>query len=250
MQSKREVSGMTACSGEAHRLAGLIQAHIASEQLAAGARLGRERDLIQWSGRSRATVREAVRLLADQGLVATRPGPAGGIFVAAPGPEHVARSLGILLESTQVSLAELLEARVEIEAAAAALAARRREPGDVAALAASCERFARLIADGHHVGQVEENLVFHAAVASACHNPVLSALHDAIRDLVRVSTVEPAYEAAVAREVLGAHERIAAAIAAGDEAAAARRVRRHLAAFETYLRGTNQYQLIRQRFRL
>ncbi len=234
---------------EAESLADEFRARIIREGLAGGTRLGREQDLILQSGRSRATVREALRLLADQGLVYTRPGPKGGIFTATPGPDHVARSLGILLQTSRVALAELLEARVEIEAAAASIAAVRRTPEDLVQMDESCARLAALAQSGDSDAAVEENLAFHSALVAASHNTVLAVLQGAIRDLVRVSTVEPTYTRAVESEVARAHGRIVDALRRHDAAAAGRRVRRHLMAFEEYLRATDQYALLRQRFR-
>lgn len=234
---------------EAESLADELRARIAREGLAEGTPLGREQDLILGSGRSRATVREAVRLLADQGLVYTRPGPKGGIFVATPGPDHVARALGILLQTSRVALAELLEARLEIEAAAAGIAALRRTPEDLSRMDESCARLAALAQSGDSDAAVEENLWFHSALVAASHNTVLAVLQGAIHDLVRLSTVEPTYTRAVESEVAKAHGRIVDALRQRDAQAAGRRVRRHLLAFEEYLRTTDQYALLRQRFR-
>ena len=51
-------------------------------ELAQGERLPSERDLAAAMRISRPTLREAVRVLADAGVLAVRPGSGGGIFVA------------------------------------------------------------------------------------------------------------------------------------------------------------------------
>ncbi|BDG59818.1 FadR/GntR family transcriptional regulator [Caldinitratiruptor microaerophilus] len=231
-------------------LADQLREHIAAAALPEGARLPSERELMQATGYSRATVREALRLLADQGLVRTRPGPNGGVFVARPGPDRLAHSLGILLEASHVDLAQLLEARVELESAAARLAAARITDDELRALRESCGRFAAAVERADLDACVEENLEFHVRVVAASHNEVLVLLHDAIRELVRVSTRDPVYSLEVQRQVVRAHDRIVDALEARDAEAAARRVRKHLAAFEVYLQQTNQYELLRRRFRL
>lgn len=235
---------------EAERLATELRERIVREHLFPGTRLGSEQDLIRWSGRSRATVREAFRLLAEQGLMTARPGPKGGLFVATPGPDRVARSLGILLSLSDVSLGELLQARMEVESAAVGIAATQRTRADLEGLEQSCLRFGRLLDSQDGEGQVEENLTFHTELVRASHNTVLVVLHAALHHLIRASTVEPIYTVAAATEVKQAHERICRALRDQDRDAAIRRVRRHLAAFEEYLRRSDQYELLQRRFRL
>src|SRR3954468_3803165 len=61
-----------------------LSADIAAGRLAPGERLPSERDLARALGVGRASVREALAALANQGLVETRPG--SGSFVAADAP--------------------------------------------------------------------------------------------------------------------------------------------------------------------
>src|SRR5438105_1711206 len=70
-----------------------IEAAIAGGQLNAGDRLPNERELSAVFGVSRPTVREALRVLEGAGVISIRRGGSGGIFVAEPGPERVARAL-------------------------------------------------------------------------------------------------------------------------------------------------------------
>lgn len=161
----------------------------------------------------------------------------------------MAKSLGILLEASQVSLAELLEARLEIESSAVGIASRRSTSEDISKLQASCERLTGLAAASDGDRAVDENLAFHDDLVAASHNTVLIMLHQAIRDLIRVSTVEPAYTPDVESEVVSAHEHIVEALRHRDSEAATRRIRRHLEAFESYLRTTNQYELLKHHFR-
>src|ERR671933_989004 len=60
-----------------------LEAQILGGALAPGARLGTKDDLRQRFGVAVATVNEAVRLLEMRGLIEARPGPGGGVFVAA-----------------------------------------------------------------------------------------------------------------------------------------------------------------------
>lgn len=179
-----------------------------------------------------------------------RPGPKGGIFVATPRSDRVAHSLGIVLSASRVSIAELLEARVELEAAAGGMAAGRATAEDMAELSRSLARFEQVLAAGDASLQVEENLTFHERLVQASHNTVLVALHEALHALIQVSTRQPVYSVSAASDVLQAHRRIVAALAEGDGEAAMRRIRRHLAAFTAYLHASGQEDLLRQQFTL
>src|SRR5690349_7069380 len=54
---------------------------IRAGDLKKGDRLPSERDLVRMMQISRPTLREAIKLLVDAGVVRVRPGPAGGMFV-------------------------------------------------------------------------------------------------------------------------------------------------------------------------
>jgi GntR family transcriptional regulator len=68
------------------RVAGDIAARIASGELAAGARLRSERDLAEFYEVAYGTVRRAMKVLRDRGLIVTIQGR--GTFVSAPGESN------------------------------------------------------------------------------------------------------------------------------------------------------------------
>src|ERR687894_331668 len=74
-------------------------------------------------GISRHHLREALRLLEQDGLVEVRPGQTGGIFRTAPSAVLLSRMFEGLLASRGASLADLMLARQVIEPASARLAA-------------------------------------------------------------------------------------------------------------------------------
>ena len=84
-------------------------------------------------GVSRATVREALRILAAQNLIRTTKGAGGGSYVTLPTVDHISEflrgNLNLLSEAEHVSLEELLEVRELVEVPAARLAARAGERG-------------------------------------------------------------------------------------------------------------------------
>ena len=58
-----------------------IKDYIAQKRLRPGSRLPQEAELISLLGASKGTVREALKSLETQGLIATRTGPGGGAFI-------------------------------------------------------------------------------------------------------------------------------------------------------------------------
>ena len=92
-------------------------------ELRPGDRLPVESALARDFGVSRATVREALRLLTAQSLVRTEKGAAGGSYVTLPTAATISSlvhaNVGLLAETRTVTLEELLEARELVEVPAA-----------------------------------------------------------------------------------------------------------------------------------
>jgi GntR family transcriptional repressor for pyruvate dehydrogenase complex len=75
---------------------------------------------------SRATLREAVRLLESEGLIEVRRGTRTGALITMPGADTVARPAGFLLQMSGATLADVFAARSGIEPTAVNLLARNR----------------------------------------------------------------------------------------------------------------------------
>src|ERR1700739_2914491 len=89
-----------------------------------GTALPTERDLVAQTQMSRATVREALRILEVQGVIRIKTGRAGGAFVQKPDDESVADSVALVIRGRRIRMAALLETREAIEPACAQLAAK------------------------------------------------------------------------------------------------------------------------------
>ncbi len=87
-----------------------------------------EAELINQFSMSRATVREAVRLLESDGLIEVRRGSRSGARVTIPRAEIIARPAGLLLRLSGATLADIMIARSGIEPAAAKLLAQQGNP--------------------------------------------------------------------------------------------------------------------------
>lgn len=99
--------------------------------LKVGQQLPSEAELALDFGSSRATVREALRVLASYDLIKTKKGANGGSFVSEPSPDriatHLSANLRLLSQVQHITLDDLLEARMLVEVPAARLAARKQD---------------------------------------------------------------------------------------------------------------------------
>ncbi len=113
-----------------------IQEAIVAGTLKAGSLLPAERELKEQFSISRGTLREALRVLEQKGLIEIRTGVAGGSMVREVNSDNLSDNLGLLIRSCAVSLKDLAEFREEMEGGVAALAAQRGGEEDVALLKA------------------------------------------------------------------------------------------------------------------
>src|ERR1700731_1970483 len=149
-----------------------IQELIISGSWGPGDRLPKETELAAQLGLSRNSLREAVRALSQLRVLEVRQGD--GTYVSSLEP-------GLLLESTSFvshlllgdTAVELYEVRRILEAAAAALAAARIDEEGRQELGRRLERMRQ--ADGVEE-LVEADVAFHAVIANAAGNAVLTSL--------------------------------------------------------------------------
>jgi DNA-binding FadR family transcriptional regulator len=116
-----------------------LRERILKGSLRPGERLPVENDLSRALKVSRATAREALRLLASERLIETRRGASGGVFIMHPSHDDVERSINtafdLMTNTGELLLEEVLEAWVMVGPPAAALAAQRRTDAEAARLA-------------------------------------------------------------------------------------------------------------------
>jgi DNA-binding FadR family transcriptional regulator len=111
-----------------------IQEAITAGTLASGSLLPAERELKEQFGVSRGTLREALRVLEQKGLIKIRTGVSGGSVVRETNSDNLSDHLGLLIRSCAVSLKDLAEFREEVEGGVAALAAQRAGNEDLVKL--------------------------------------------------------------------------------------------------------------------
>lgn len=211
------------------RVAAELRGQILDGVLAEGARLPNETVLAEEFGVSRATVRESLRLLAAHSLIRTAKGAGGGSYVTVPSAHHLSESLssglGLLTSTADVTLEELLEARELLEVPAARLAAQRRTDADIERLRdAIPDRPLRLPT----AEQFSYNRDFHSSVIAACGNTLLRVAAQPVFVVLQTHLSRSRLGQDWHRAINEHHRSIAAAIAAGDDDAAAGEMHDHL----------------------
>jgi len=203
----------------ASRVAEQLLHKIRGDDLAPGTRLPSELAMAKHFGVSRTVLREAIALLKADGLLETRKG--SGAYVRDPGALK-SHSGDRLTEESIQALLNLIEVRRGMEAEVAALAAVRRTPGQLAEIEHALRRLEEAVAAGKD--GVEEDARFHQCIAAATGNPYwvrfVEMFAQPIRSAVKVTRANEARREDFSRQVQAEHERIVAAIAAGDAAAA------------------------------
>jgi GntR family transcriptional regulator, transcriptional repressor for pyruvate dehydrogenase complex len=163
-----------------------IEEAILTGRIRTGETLPSERELKETFQISRGTLREALRVLEQKGLIEIRLGVGGGSVVRDVDHGRVSESLGLLIRSQKVSLLHLAEFREAVEGSIAAQAAERRSASDVRQLkdlidaARKCIEFGRRQRDEF----LEVDRQIHMTIAATTGNPiyqsVLSSIHDNI----------------------------------------------------------------------
>jgi len=195
-----------------------------------GDRLPSEMELAAQFKVSRATVREALRGLAEGGLISKVPGANGGSFVQLLDhhtlTDLVSERMTNILDLGSLEHREVAQFRDLLEVPSARMAAANRTDKDLAILRAIIEREKVVEVSDPTVATL--NAEFHSAVALASGNRVVSAfvtaLHRVAHPLAFIDTDEAVGQGAVRH-----HIEIYRAIEQKQPEQAAERMRNHLA---------------------
>lgn len=159
---------------------------------------------MQKFGASRASVREAIRLLAQKGMVIIRPG--SGTFVTKDVVETIVQSFSPLLSQPAENAGDVFEFRLLLEPQVASLAAIRATDEDI--------RKMRQILDSQQIDiesggtGVAFDTGFHAAIAAATNNPALVTVTDAISGILSQSRSDELISTDRSRKSLHSHVQI------------------------------------------
>jgi GntR family transcriptional regulator, transcriptional repressor for pyruvate dehydrogenase complex len=221
---------------------------IISGELDEGDSLGREPDLVARFGVSRPSLREALRILETEGLISVVRGVLGGVVVHRPDQRMTARAAALVLQSRNVSLADVFGARELIEPAAVRLIASARDRRR------SAKRIRSLIAEQHRaiddpVAFASANVRFHEELVALAGNQTLTIVAEMLNEVVARANVSVADRVrlespATRRRGIRSHERLASLIEAGDAEGAEEHWSTHMTAVRRLLLGQRGRTLI------
>ncbi len=224
-------------------IAGSLRDDILSGRLKEGDLLPKLEQLLIEFRASLPAVREAMRILETDGLLTVRRGNVGGAVVHLPTPERAAQLTSMVLQSRGASLNDVSEALLHIEPICARMCAARpdRLTEVVPRLRAVIETQREQFDD---VTRYNDNARrFHEALVARCGNETMivvvgsleaiwSAHESSAWDKAGARALDPdsPMDSKVRRAALRDHEKVLAAIEAGNEERAGLLSARHLTA--------------------
>lgn len=206
-----------------------IERQILGGALKPGDALPSEQDLAVQFGVNRSTVREAIRLLEQEGLLVR--GAGRRLQVALPGLYDLTPRTTRALMLEQVTFRELWEVAVLLEPAAARLAATHASDAALDELEENVAQTAACVARGEPYTELD--VAFHAVVSRASQNRVLMLAREPVGLLYRPTLTRlQAVLSQAGRRNLDAHRRILGALRRRDADEAEHWMRKHLIDFQ------------------
>ncbi|MHB0859438.1 MAG: FadR/GntR family transcriptional regulator [Anaerolineae bacterium] len=203
-----------------------LEALILAGALKPGEKLPSEHSLAEQFGVSRNVVREGLRRLSEQGLVAIRAGD--GVYAQTPNQETVIDAFSRYAQLNQGEhwVDDLYEARRVVECQVASLAAQRASDDDIRELEQKIENMRANTGDPHAWAQAD--LEFHASLALATHNVLFPLMLRSLHAMV-LQAFEKAWHYPHAYEQgLRYHGELLTKIRARDAEGACETMRQHL----------------------
>lgn len=156
-----------------------IRDAILSGRLKPGDHLSSEKELADQFGVSKATMREALRVLEVMGLIEMRKGVSGGIFIAEVGMRTTIHSIINFLHFQSVSIREITMLRYLIEPTVARIAASKVTDQDILNLK-------RIVGENHSEADnaVSKEIGFHRYLARIAENTLLILIVDFVDNLL------------------------------------------------------------------
>ena len=191
-----------------------------------------ERTMLEKYDTGRGTLREALRLLEFQGVIALKPGPRGGPVLLDPDASHLANTVVLLMQLKEAPFRTIVEVRSALEPMISSLAAERISDESLAELGGTIEQMRKNLGDQHLF--LDANKRFHDIIAWSSGNALFGYIVDSLLGIMDGTIIGIDYPSPRRAAILKAHESIYEAISARDEKEAEARMRKHIDEYERY----------------
>jgi DNA-binding FadR family transcriptional regulator len=161
-----------------------IRNRIISGELSEGDSLPSEGQLLEKFGVSRPTLREAFRILETERLISVTRGSRSGARVSAPRVGSVSRYASYYLQSTDVRVPDIFEARLAIELHSVRRLCVRKDAGEIDRLNEEVDRLEALDAAGARDELIQGFTQFHKLLVEVSGNHTLLFMIQMLQELM------------------------------------------------------------------
>lgn len=214
----------------------LVAQRIVRDVISAGLKPGdllpAERTMLETYQTGRGTLREALRLLEFQGVIALKPGPRGGPVLQNPNGSHLASTLVLLLQLKEAPFRSIVEVRSAMEPMISRLAAERMSDDALDELKDTIDQM-RDNLDRQDIF-LEANKRFHDVIAWSSGNALFGYIVDSLLGIMDGTVIGIDYPSPRRAAILKAHDEIFQALKSRDPAASEERMREHIDAYVRY----------------
>ena len=205
-----------------------LEQQVLSGDLAVGSTLPGEMELARRFAVSRSTIREAIRLLEQIGLIRREEGR-NKLTVTSPSHKEIGERMRTAFLLQDTTFEQLWEVMSALEPMCAYVAATKASPADLDAIADNISRTEAALGNAEKL--VALDIEFHNLVAAATGNSALSMSRDTVGELFY-----PAFNLVISRlnagaRLLLAHRKILEALQAKDATGARTWMEKHIGDF-------------------
>lgn len=197
-----------------------------------GARLPAERVLSQRFNVSRNTIREAIRALAEQGLVISRRG--SGSYVESNARDRIEEIFKSALKGRQLKIMEIFEIRRMLEPMIAAKVAETADKETLSALEHILDRQQRALEKDESGAALD--ITFHRTLVKAAGNTALEAVYDTLGKIMAESRIPDLQSPERASYSIASHQRLLTCLKAADAKGALKAMVQHMDEIESILK--------------
>ncbi|MCM3714698.1 FadR family transcriptional regulator [Alkalihalobacillus oceani] len=217
---------------------------IVKGKLKIGDKLPNERELCTLLGVSRSSLREGLKVLAQQGLI-TRI--TSGTYVTAEFSKVIEDSLTMQILLNEATFDEVQETRLALEKELTALAAQRRTDEDLQAMEEQLATLREAVEQNDKRLFVKADMEFHQMIAKAARNSVLMYVYNTISHLIFKVQKQVAYDSTVLAASHDYHQQIYQLLVAKEDELAQKTMESHLVDVQKRLQSLTNFREITEK---